>query len=256
MDCHKAQAQLEFTTLGQDAVGGPDLSAAQRHLADCDACHQTFESQRRFDTKLARAMSDVALPPGLNERLSAAIGAASNRPVPTVRPRGRSIPWISGAVVSLVLALYFSGILGPRIPRLNQFSVHQLAELDLNVLPADMRQDAFSPPDEWSALQGIQFGESLRLAKVGGAEVPVMPFQLPPNRRAPHVTGFLIQLPLSRWHETPEATSFSSATIQYASFGTWVVWREGDTVFICVVRDNADALQRMQDLVVGSRELT
>jgi hypothetical protein len=256
MDCHKAQAQLEFTTLGQEAAGSSDLVAAKTHLAECDSCHQSFESQRRFDMRLSRAMSDVTIPAGLNERLSAAIGETFSQPTPAQPVRGRSLRWAGGALASVLLILWCCGILSPHPQKLNQANVHQLADMDLNALPADTRADLFSVPGEWDSLRGIRFGESPRLAKVAGMNLTVMPLLLQPDRRSPPVSGFVVQLPLAKWHEVPEESSFAAAPMQYASFGTWVVWREGDTVFICVVRDNAETLQRMQELVTASRQLT
>ena len=255
MDCHKAQAQLDFTTLGQDAVGGSESLAAQRHLAECDACHQTFESQRRFDRRVAQAMSDVPLPPGLVERLSSAVGSAESVQSGAV-PRRRALGRVGWGVAAVALLPFLIWVLTPRTPVLNQASVQVLAELDLNLLPVDSRQGIFSLPAGWSSLRDLQFGESPRLAHVNGSKIPVRDFLLQPDRRSPDVVGLLVRLPKSEWHATPDATSFSSATVEYASFGTWVVWREGDAVFLCILHDNAHAMQRLQDLLAESRDLT
>ncbi len=255
MDCHQAQAQLGLTTLGQDAVGGPESLAAQRHLTECDACHQAFESQRLFDRRVAQAMTDLPVPAGLVERLSSAIGTTESvRPAPGLHRRAMSrVGWGVAAVALLPFLIW---MLTPRTPVLNQASVQSLAELDLNTLPVDSRQDAFVPPTGWGSLPSLQFGESPRLAPVDGANVCVRDFRLQPDRRSPAVAGLLVRVPKSQWHTTLGATSFSSAAVEYASFGTWVVWREGDAVFVCILHDNAHAMQWLQDLVAGSRDLT
>lgn len=264
MDCHQAQAQLDLTTLGRQTASGPEALAAQRHLAECDACHLAVESQQRFDNQVAHAMSDVPLPTGLNERLSAAVSAATVRPESTLRPftsgtgpvsRRRLVRTLGWGVIAALVPLLMWGILAPRVPTLNEASVRELAGLDPNTLPADPQYVAFSPAG-WSTLRAIQFGDAPRLASVNGADVPVMAFLLQTDRRSPRATGLLVRLPQSQWHATPDTTSFSSATIQYESFGTWVVWLEGNEVFVCILHDNAHAMQRLQELIAGSRELT
>ena len=282
MDCHKAQAQLEFTTPGREAAGGPEAIAARHHVAECDACHLALESQQRFDTEIARAMSNVPIPPGLNERLAAAINAATApaetaarpestgrpsataRPASTVRPvsngsvptpRRRFVRSLGWGVVAALAPLLIWGLLAQRVPPLNEANVRELAGLDLNSLPVASDQAAFSPAD-WNSLRAIQLGDAPRRATVNGTKVPVMSFQVQTSRRSPPATGFLVRLPKSQWHAEPDTTSFSSATIQYASFGTWVVWLEGDEVYLCILHDNAHAMQSLQKLIAGSRELT
>ena len=264
MDCHQAQAQLDLTTLGRQAATGPEALAAQRHLAECDACHLAVESQQRFDAQVAQAMTDVPLPAGLNERLSAAVSAANVLPESTLRPlttgtgpmsRRRMVRTLGWGAIAALVPLLMWGLLAPRVPTLNEASVRELAGLNLDFLPVDLQRAAFSPAG-WSTLRAIQFGDAPRRASVHGADVPVMAFLLQTDRRSPRATGLLVRLPQSQWHATPDTTSFSSATIQYESFGTWVVWLEGNEVFVCILHDNAHAMQRLQELIAGSRELT
>ena len=44
--------------------------------------------------------------------------------------------------------------------------------------------------------------------------------------------------------------------IQYDTFGTWVVWSEGDAVFVCVIYDDAHTIQRLQDVIARSRNFS
>ena len=260
MECHQAQAQLEFTTLGRNAVNGPDVQAAQRHLAECESCHRAMEFQQRFDSEVSRAMTSVLLPAGLTERLVSAVnGPVARIESPTASPRagwqrlaGRCL---TGGVLALLIPLLIWGWFGSLPQTLNEASVRHLAGLDLNQLPADVRQELIFPAG-WHALREIQIGDAARLASVNSVEVPVQAFLARTDRRSPNVAGFLVRLPHSQWQTDLDATSFSSATIQYASFGTWVVWREDDVVFVCVLRDDAHGMQRLQELIAGKRDLT
>ncbi len=256
MDCQKARAQLELRTLGSDAASGPDTPAAIRHLAECDACHLTHESQRQFDRDVANAMTDVPIPAGLADRLMASVGgSASCAPVPTGTTNGRrrSLRWLTiSAVVALLPVLMWS--LSPRRPMLNEASVRDLA-VQWSDATSDSRVVDFKLPAGWSSLRAVQFGDS-RFASVNGVDVPARSFVMRMERRQSTISGFVVRLSHGEWYETLGSTSFSAATVQYAAFGTWVVWREGDTVFICVMKDNAQAMQRLQDLIASSRGLS
>lgn len=256
MDCQKAQAQLELRTLGSDAASGADPSPAARHLADCDACHLAHETQRQFDRDVANAMTDVPIPAGLADRLMASVGgSASPAPVPsgTANGRLRSMRWLTiSAVVALLPVLMWS--LSPRRPMLNEASVRDLTA-QWSDATGDARVVDFRLPAGWGALRAVQFGEP-RFASVNGVEVPARSFVMRMERRQSPITGFVVRLDHGEWFETLGPTSFSAATVQYAAFGTWVVWREGDTVFICVMKDNAQAMQRLQDLIASNRGLS
>lgn len=257
MDCRTAQAQLEFATRGQDATSTPDAQAALRHAAECPTCHRLLESQQQFDRAIADSMTDVPLPQGLNERLMSAVGTTPTpAPAPLAAPstNRRSRRWLAAGILATLLPLALL-VFVPRSHILTNADIRELAA-NLSSLSVDSQQVAFPPPSGWRSQRSIQLVQPSRLANVNGATVPVLGFELGTDRRAPKSTGFLIRLTPSQWHSAVEATSMASATVQYESFGTWVVWREGDTVFVCVLNDNAHVMQRLQDLIAGSRELT
>lgn len=256
MDCQKAQAQLDLKVLGSDAVSGHDPIALARHLEECDACHLAHESQQQFDRDVANAMTDVPVPAGLTDRLMASVG---NSPSVVPNPTGsaiwlrRSRHWLTiTAVVALLPLLIWA--LSPRKAMLNEASVRDLAAQWSNAT-VDSRAVDFKLPSAWNSLRTVQFGES-RFASVHGVDIPVQPFSMRIERRQSTISGFIVRLSRGEWSEAVESTSFSAATVQYAAFGTWVVWREGDTVFICVMKDNAQAMQRLQDSIAGSRGLS
>lgn len=256
MDCQKAQAQLEFNTLGSEAGSGPDPSAAVRHLAECDACHLAHESQRQFDRDVANAMTDIPIPTGLADRLRVAVGGAtlpSAVSVGSSSGRRRTLRWLTvSAMVALLPLLMWS--LSPHRQVLNEGSVRDLVVHWSNETSNSQKVD-FRLPAGWGSLRTVQFGDA-QIASVNGVEVPTRSFVMRMDRRQPAVSGFVVRLSPGEWHEAIGVTSFSVATVQYAPFGAWVVWREGDSVFICVMRDNAQAMQRLQDLIAGGRSLS
>lgn len=273
MDCRKAQAQLNLMARGKDAAKGGEIIAAQRHLNECADCRVAVEASQQFDAQIARAMSDVPVPSGLADRLRAVVQASETTPAEPGLARSSSAGAtpatapvslksqrriagriFSGAAVALLLALTLKWAM-PYQTVLNGASVNTLAACDLNLLPADSRAP-FDLPSGWNSGRFIQFGDSSRLASVDRTEVPVLPFLLRADRRLSHVTGFLVRLPDTQWHAALNAGRFSSAEIQYAQFGSWVAWREGNVVFICVVRGDANVMQRLQDLIDGNRDLT
>lgn len=257
MECRQAQAQLDFKTLGQDAVSGLDAQTAEAHLADCDGCRRFLEFQTRFDTEIAHAMTDLPVPAGLTERLLSTINAPVTLPSasrPNAGKTRQSWRWKTAGVFAILLPLLTWTWIANQPIVLNDASIRQLAELDLNRLPTDS-QSVVSPAG-WSSVRGIQLGESAFLAPVRGIEVPIQVFLARISPRQPGVSGFLARLDRSQWHAKLDASSFSSAAVQYESYGTWVVWSEGDAVFVCVLRDDAHAMQRLQDLFARSRELT
>ncbi len=256
MECREAQAQLEFKSLGRDAASGPDAQAAQRHLAECEACHRAMDFQQRFDSEVGRAMSDIPIPAGLTDRLRSAVTSVTPQSSLQRAVRTRHTwRWVTSLTLALLLPLLGWAWFGPQAAGLNETSVRQLAEMERNSLPTDS-QTPFAIPAGWNSLREIQLESSTHLASVNGIHVPLLGFLARADRGRPSTSGFLLRLNRNQWQSKLEATSFSSAMIQYDTFGTWVVWSEGDTVFVCVMHDDAHAIQRLQDLVAGSRDFS
>lgn len=256
MECREAQAQLEFKSLGRDAASGADVQAAQRHLAECEACHRAMDFQQRFDSEVGRAMSDIPIPVGMTDRLRSAVTSVT----PPSSLQGpartrRSWRWVTRLSLVLLLPLLAWAWFGTQPAGLNETSVRQIAELERSGLPADS-QTPFTVPAGWNSLREIRLESSTHVALINGVHVPVRSFLARADRGRPNISGFLVRLNRRQWQSSLEATSFSSAAIQYDTFGTWVVWSEGNTVFVCVMHDDAHAIQRLQDLIAGSREVS
>lgn len=243
MDCHEAKAKLELTTIRVDSLTGQDLAEARRHLSSCPACQQAFQSQQQFDEVIAQRMSDVPVPAGLVQRLTETIpqqpaNAASD--VPTQSPRWpRRLAWTALALIPL-----FTWSLLTRPAPLNESAVATLASLDLSTSPI---AGPARTPAGWKSLRVIQWGDGEQQVTLQGNPVPVTAFVAQVDRRQAPAAGFLLELDPAQWHESDLPESFSAASIQYATFGAWTVWRENDKVYVCVLRDNAHVMQRLQE---------
>ncbi|HEY4258657.1 MAG TPA: hypothetical protein VGM98_00800 [Schlesneria sp.] len=201
-------------------------------------------------------MLDVPVPTGFADRLHATIGPALVvAKAPTVIPRRHLLRRLGWGSLALVPMLAIGAFLMSQSVVLNDASIRELGKLDPSLLSVSSSQ-GITAPAGWSVPRAIQFADAPRMATVNGVDVPLLMFTSLGTRRSASCTGYLVQLPLSQWHRVPDADSFSRGIIQYAAFGTWVVWREGDSVVICVLQGDAHAMQRLQDLVAAGRQLT
>ncbi|MEK6261285.1 MAG: hypothetical protein AABP62_22005 [Planctomycetota bacterium] len=216
-------------------------------------------ARSRFDSEAALAMNDVPLPVGLTERLQAAVRASSIQPSKdAIRPRLAS-RWphrlmLSGSVALVLLAAW--NFLGPREATLTEADVRQLVELESNSLPAAPLGTKLVLPAGWQSLPGMELAEQPVIAGDDTLSVPVLPLTFRANRREPRVTGLLLALPESRWPYRVEATSLSYAEVRYTATGTWAVWREGKTIFVCVLRADARVLEALQHAAASGREVS
>jgi hypothetical protein len=256
MDCQQARAQLALERLGRDAAPGSDALAAERHLSECDVCREAVTSDRQADSRITRAMLDVPVPVGFADRLHAAIGPALVvAKTPAIIPRRHLLRRLGWGSLTLVPMLAIGTLLVSQSVVLNDASIRELGKLDPSLLPVGS-SPGIAVPAGWNTLRAIQFADAPRVATVNRVEIPLLMFTALGDRRSASCTGYLVRLPLSQWHKVPDADSFSRGIIQYAAFGTWVVWREGDNVIICVLQGDAHAMQRLQDLVAAGRQLT
>jgi hypothetical protein len=255
MDCQQARAQLEHARLGKDAAPGTDALAAERHLSECDVCRGAIASERQVDSLISRAMLDVPVPTGFADRLHAAIPPTLVTEAPAVLPRRQLLRRLGWGSLALVPMLAIGAFLMSHSVVLNDASIRELGKLDPSLLPVGSLPTMVTPAG-WSSQRAIRFADAPRVAVVNRVEVPLLTFTALGDRRSASCTGFLVRLPLTQWHRVPDANSFSRGIIQYAAFGTWVVWREGDNVVICVLQGDAHAMQRLQDLVAAGRQLT
>lgn len=247
MDCSQAQAYLKFSTLDHEATPDRDTLALKRHLATCESCCRAFESQRQFDLEIAGAMSSVQPPAGMKDRLRDVFSNVADQPAPA-RVSGRRFSRrlaLGVAAASLLFGAWFA----IRVAPLTEADVQNLAELDINSLPA-ASPDSFTLPGGWERVRAIRFSDVPRVASIGSRAILMMPVVV--NRHSG--SGFLVRLSEFK-SQRPIESSFTAATVQYASFGSWVVWREGGAVYLCVIRD-AQLMERLRHAIANSRDLT
>lgn len=222
-------------------------------------------TRSRFDSEVVLVMSDVPLPVGLTERLQAAVAASpvqslnSIQPSSDVRPPRLASRWprrlmLSGSVVLVLVAVW--SWLGPREAVLTEADVRRLAELDASSLPAAPLGTKSTLPAGWQSLPGLELAAQPVIAQDETLSIPVLPLAFRASRRGPRVTGLLLALPESRWPFRIEATSLSNTEVRYTASGTWAIWREGTTIFVCVLRADARVLEALQHAAASSREVS
>lgn len=111
-------------------------------------------------------------------------------------------------------------------------------------------QFAAVSPTHWN--ERVRFAETLRglnLDARPGHDALIVPFQFLPRRDAP-ITGVLALIPVDRVASPPTATDFSRVEPRYLTQGSTrlvvAVWREQNTVFICLLPGSAAQLERLQ----------
>jgi hypothetical protein len=75
MDCRDAQFYLRFRRPGSDELGPEATADLDHHLAECPACGQAARSEAAFDRTIGSAMTAVAIPTGLRNRLVTHVAA-------------------------------------------------------------------------------------------------------------------------------------------------------------------------------------
>lgn len=104
MDCKTARLLLEFSRPYTSELPPGELGALEEHLAICPECSQLARGERAWDDHVAAALRDVAVPPGLRERIAARLEDQDRLGRRQVR---RRIYAVTGAAASLLLALVF-----------------------------------------------------------------------------------------------------------------------------------------------------
>ena len=224
-----------------------------------DSSPQTPAAHSRFDSELSLAMHDVPLPVGLTERLQAAVAASPVPPLndaiqPRIADRWSRRLMLCGSV-ALGLAVAWNW-LGPREAVLTEADVRRLAELESNGLPAAPSGTKFTLPAGWQLLPGMELAKQPVIAQDDTLSIPVLPLAFRASHRSPRVTGLLLALPESRWPLRIEATSLSNTEVRYTASGTWAIWREGTTIFVCVLHADARVLEALQHATARSREVS
>ena len=251
MNCRDVEPFFDRLAGPSGESGIPDEMGLHEHLTTCAACQRAVRSLEQWDRQLIRAMGDVAVPNGLSHRLADALRDASTADLiskPSVLTASVRRTWVrTSATVAVACLLVFS-LLWTRYwlqpPMLSAANVAMLLQQE----PQDMPTSSTlirRLPHGWSSLSDLSSREwkqtelsNLRLSVV------VIPFKLQ-AKRGQHYAGSLFVIPKSRWTPVP-ITPVSQTHVQYSLPHAWIVWSEGDIVYVLSMNGPPQLLEQLQ----------
>ena len=240
MDCQTALEHLDCVRPDSDELDLPEMADARAHLESCDACQETFATNQSFDRAVTEVAQDVDVPDGLRSSLA---GSSNSQ--------RRRIQTIVSAACALMLGVAVW---------LSQSQPTQFTEAELlKQLPIDLRAtDQFDKgfeialPAPWTGNPRLSVGREFRgidLDDDPGHDAAVAIFRYSPSRNAP-INGILAAIPASRVAPLPKSSSFALADSRYIQIDgrrpVAAVWRERDTVYVCLVLGSAADLEQIQ----------
>ena len=258
MDCQTALEFLDCVRPDSDDLDLPEMADARAHLESCDACQESFAEMQNFDRAVIDTVQDVDVPEGLRASLlKASSGEASVEPAKVTTDkqtaassRRRKLQITISAACALMLAAAW----------LWQSQPVQFAEAELlKRLPIDLSATEkfdsafeFALPASWTANRRLRVGREFRgidLDDKIGHDAAIAIFRYLRSRNAP-ISGILAVIPAGRVAPLPESGSFAQADSQYIEKDgrglVATVWREGDTVYVCLVLGSAADLEQIQ----------
>jgi hypothetical protein len=265
MDCQTALEFLDCVRPDSDDLDLPEMADARAHLNSCDVCQEAFAEMQNFDRSVTVVVQNVDVPVHL---LSALLEASAENVATVSGVAAETFSNDSGStavapasrrrvlqiVVSTVCALILGVVAWQWQSQSEQFTETELLErlpLDLSLTGQFDSGFEFSLPATWAGNRRLRVGREFRgidLDDVAGHDAAVASFSYLPSRNAP-VNGILAAIPANRIPALPKAGSFAQADAQYIpKDGRLVaaVWRERDTVYVCLVLGSAADLERIQ----------
>jgi hypothetical protein len=260
MDCQTALEFLDCVRPDSDDLDLPELADARAHLESCDACQETFAKNQSFDRAVMDVVQDVDVPDGLRSSLldqsardvsaeSDSLTVDDRRPGANNSRRRTVLRVVSAACLLMLGAAAWLWQSQPF-----QFTQRELLDqlpIDLSVTDQFDKGFELALPAPWTVNPRLRVGREFRginLDGKAGHDAAVATFRYSPSRNAP-INGILAAIPASRVNPLPESISFAQADAQYISKdGRLVaaVWRERDTVYVCLVLGSAADLERIQ----------
>jgi hypothetical protein len=134
MDCQTARLLFGFSPTSRE-LAGSEGDALESHLAGCVDCGTLAQTERRFHAHMSQAMSQVAIPEGLQLRILARLKVERGDAYRRWAGRGMRAAL---AAAALVLVNWFAWTFWQKPP----------ADLDLNRIHQDMFVDLNSPSKE------------------------------------------------------------------------------------------------------------
>lgn len=265
MDCQTALEHLDCVRPGSDDLDLPEMADARAHLRSCDSCQQKFAAIQKFDLAVIDVVQSLDVPERLRSSLIDMsineVSAVADRPVTDADSseaanglgysRRRTVRIVVSAACAVMLAA---------TAWLWQSKPVQFTEKDLlQRLPLDLSStDQFDTgfkfvfPATWSANRRLRVDREFRgidLDDDAGHDAAVAIFSYSPTRNAP-INGILVAIPASRVAPLPNAVRFAQAYSQYIRKDgrrpVAAVWKEQDTVYVCMVLGSAADLERIQ----------
>ena len=158
---------------------------------------------------------------------------------------------VVAAGLGLVVASIFWTIISRSTVQLSSANVAMLWEQKSEETSSE---SAIPPrlPHGWTSLRTIsaQQWKQIRLTELR-MTVPVKSFELRNREEAPE-EGWLFVISKSKWTPAP-AASVAQARVQYSSHRVWIVWSEGDLVYVLAMTGSPQSLERMQRQLDGDR---
>ena len=257
MNCSDVEPFLDQLASDSNGVAIPDEMEMQQHVMDCAECQHSLRIRKQWNSQLSRAMIDVTVPDGLTTRLVALMGQASphnteqSPDIFTTPKRPLRKMAVVAAGLGLVVASIFWTIISRSTVQLSSANVAMLWEQKSE----ETSSESASPPrlpHGWTSLRTIsaQQWKQIRLTELR-MTVPVKSFELRNREEAPE-EGWLFVISKSKWTPAP-AASVAQARVQYSSHRVWIVWSEGDLVYVLAMTGSPQSLERMQRQLDGDR---
>lgn len=264
MECWEAQELLEGIAIGAISADDALAAEAQRHLSQCAACRKTMTDRRTWNARLTNAMANVAIPDGLETRLTERLGPIIPSAVSVSAPQPSRRKWMASlaVVASLVLVAF---VWQPWQPSSSLITV---AMVDANIASDLTDLTPYSVPP-WSPVLPLVWRSFFQLEADLIHHFPagspralfvaaLVPFEFKGSQAPPLLRGRLVIVPVSHFRDAPGEGDFSTVSdVEYIPGFSRCVWREGNWVYICYVRSVGGAeLRELQRLMRESRNFT
>lgn len=263
MDCRTVQELLDVSRESRQDWDEPELREAARHVETCDSCCEVLAARDQFDRQLRRAMSQVAVPSGLLERLveqcqvelkphgesTPAERIAVDLPTPAVSinphksSRSRRLRWVSlGIAASLLCTVGVWSWLQPSTSTLSMEQAtltlaNRLMSDPARAIPRDMSSLAAFDNSFDAQVHDLLWTDAvssdvrgLDLDDRPGQEGAVYQFQL----RGGRLAGLLVVIPRSALADPPGDDAPTRGNVRYNPVQQ-VAWTRGEQVYVCLM---------------------
>lgn len=286
MDCQQALQILDLARPGENAPPSPEVAEALAHIEEHASCARIYHNRLRFDRQIAHIMQSAPEPPpGLKERLLAAVDAAARpeavktegppqiadaakdsatQSVPSSPPARRTssrravFRYAAVACAALLAGAALWRLMpgGPQTAPFAELRTELVANLPAAVetLPAWSGGGPPPLPRGWDV-------DSIRIEPprewVGHPDpdvrVAVYPMHLSrQGRRGATFRGVLLVIPRRAVINPPQAGYFSAQrNVAYVGQSATVAWTSGEWVYVCVAPAAGNVLDHFEEALAS-----